>query len=77
MEIEPEKNTQLSGLYHSGSMYCTQMEAEGFRRFTYFLDRPDNMAVFSVRLEADASKCPVLLSNGNLVESGKLDGGQL
>ncbi|CAJ1399278.1 unnamed protein product [Effrenium voratum] len=76
VEIEPEKNTQLSGLYHSGSMYCTQMEAEGFRRFTYFLDRPDNMAVFSVRLEADASKCPVLLSNGNLVKSGKLDGGR-
>ncbi|CAE7231459.1 MPA1, partial [Symbiodinium natans] len=61
VEIEPEKNTQLSGLYYSGSMYCSQMEAEGFRRFTYFLDRPDVMAKFtSVRLEADETTCPIL-----------------
>eukprot|EP00931_Biecheleriopsis_adriatica_P023520 TRINITY_DN14839_c0_g2_i1.p1 TRINITY_DN14839_c0_g2~~TRINITY_DN14839_c0_g2_i1.p1 ORF type:complete len:915 (-),score=199.93 TRINITY_DN14839_c0_g2_i1:119-2821(-) len=76
-EIEPEKNTQLSGLYYSGSMYCTQMEAEGFRRFTYFLDRPDVMSKFTeVRLEADEATCPVLLSNGNRIEAGKLDGGR-
>jgi len=77
VEIEPEKNTQLSGLYYSGSMYCSQMEAEGFRRFTYFLDRPDVMAKFtSVRLEADEKRCPILLSNGNRTDAGKLDGGR-
>eukprot|EP00442_Polarella_glacialis_P001959 CAMPEP_0115089878 /NCGR_PEP_ID=MMETSP0227-20121206/25020_1 /TAXON_ID=89957 /ORGANISM="Polarella glacialis, Strain CCMP 1383" /LENGTH=982 /DNA_ID=CAMNT_0002480765 /DNA_START=46 /DNA_END=2994 /DNA_ORIENTATION=- len=77
VEVVPEENTQLSGLYYSGSMYCTQMEAEGFRRFTYFLDRPDNMAKFTeVRIEADEVKCPVLLSNGNRIEAGKLDGGR-
>jgi len=76
-ENEPEKNTQLSGLYYSGSMYCTQMEAEGFRRFTYFLDRPDVMSKFTeVRLEADEAMCPILLSNGNRIEAGKLDGGR-
>lgn len=69
--IEPEKNTQLSGLYFSGCMYCTQMEAEGFRRFTYFPDRPDVMSKYTrVRIEADKKKCPVLLGNGNEVESG-------
>mmetsp|Transcript_15684 Transcript_15684/g.18870 ORF Transcript_15684/g.18870 Transcript_15684/m.18870 type:complete len:266 (-) Transcript_15684:7-804(-) len=77
VEIVPEKNTQLSGLYFSGSMYCTQMEAEGFRRFTYHLDRPDVMSKFtSVRLEADETKCPILLSNGNRIDSGKLEGGR-
>lgn len=77
VEIEPEKNTQLSGLYYSGSMYCSQMEAEGFRRFTYFLDRPDVMAKFtSVRLEADEKTCPILLSNGNRTDAGKLEGGR-
>eukprot|EP00930_Biecheleria_cincta_P056902 TRINITY_DN42918_c0_g1_i1.p1 TRINITY_DN42918_c0_g1~~TRINITY_DN42918_c0_g1_i1.p1 ORF type:complete len:1027 (+),score=170.83 TRINITY_DN42918_c0_g1_i1:366-3083(+) len=69
--IEPEKNTQLSGLYFSGCMYCTQMEAEGFRRFTYFPDRPDVMAKYTkVRVEADRTKCPVLLGNGNKIDSG-------
>jgi len=69
--IEPEKNTQLSGLYYSGCMYCTQMEAEGFRRFTYFPDRPDVMSKYTrVRIEADKAKCPVLLSNGNKVDEG-------
>ena len=69
--IEPEKNTQLSGLYHSGCMYCTQMEAEGFRRFTFFPDRPDVMAKFTrVRIEADRAKCPVLLGNGNKIDEG-------
>jgi len=77
VEVVPEDNTQLSGLYYSGTMYCTQMEAEGFRRFTYFLDRPDNMARFTeVRLEADKSSCPILLSNGNRLEAGDLDGGR-
>mmetsp|Transcript_10941 Transcript_10941/g.16337 ORF Transcript_10941/g.16337 Transcript_10941/m.16337 type:complete len:979 (+) Transcript_10941:26-2962(+) len=67
--IEPEFNTQLSGFYKSGSMYCTQCEAEGFRRITYHLDRPDVMAKYRVRLEADKS-WPVLLSNGNQIEYG-------
>lgn len=72
----PEKNTQLSGLYTSGGGFFTQCEAEGFRRITYFLDRPDVMATFSVTLRADATKYPVLLSNGNLVEQGPLEGGR-
>ena len=69
----PDKNKQLSGLYASGSGLFTQCEAEGFRRITYFLDRPDVMAVFSVTLRADKTKYPVLLCNGNLVEEGALD----
>jgi len=72
----PDKNTELSGLYTSGGGFFTQCEAEGFRRITYFLDRPDVMAVFTVTLRADKSKYPVLLSNGNLVEQGNLDGGR-
>ena len=77
VEIVPEDNTQLSGLYKSGSMYCTQCEALGFRRITYYPDRPDNMATFtSVRLEADKEKYPVLLSNGNLIEEGTLPNGR-
>jgi len=72
----PEKNTQLSGLYTSGSGFFTQCEAEGFRRITYFIDRPDVMAVFTVTLRADRKKYPVLLSNGNLVAQGELDGGR-
>ena len=71
----PDKNTQLSGLYTSGSGLFTQCEAEGFRRITYFLDRPDVMAVFNVTLRADKAKYPVLLSNGNLVEQGELADG--
>ncbi len=74
--IAPEKNTQLSGLYTSGGGFFTQCEAQGFRRITYFLDRPDVMATFSVTLKADKAKYPVLLSNGNLVEGGDLDGGR-
>jgi aminopeptidase N len=74
--ISPEKNTQLSGLYASGSGLFTQCEAEGFRRITYFLDRPDVMAVYTVTLRGDKKKYPVLLSNGNLVEQGELDGGR-
>jgi aminopeptidase N len=68
--IKPELNTKLEGLYKSGSMYCTQCEAEGFRRITYFPDRPDIMARFSTRITADKIDFPVLLSNGNLVDSG-------
>ncbi|UUX50277.1 aminopeptidase N [Nisaea acidiphila] len=74
--IEPEKNTALEGLYMSDGMYCTQCEAEGFRRITYFPDRPDVMAVYTTRLEADADRFPVLLSNGNLMQSGMLDEGR-
>jgi aminopeptidase N len=72
----PEKNTRLSGLYTSGGGFFTQCEAEGFRRITFFLDRPDVMAVYKVTLRADKAKYPVLLSNGNLVEQGDLDGGR-
>jgi aminopeptidase N len=72
----PDKNKQLSGLYASGSGLFTQCEAEGFRRITYFLDRPDVMAVFTVTLRADKAKYPVLLANGNLVEEGTLDNGR-
>jgi aminopeptidase N len=72
----PDKNTALSGLYTSGSGLYTQCEAEGFRRITYFLDRPDVMAEYTVTLRADRAKYPVLLSNGNLVEEGSLDAGR-
>jgi aminopeptidase N len=72
----PEKNTQLSGLYQSGSGLFTQCEAEGFRRITFFLDRPDVMAVYTVTLRADKSRYPVLLSNGNLKAQGDLDNGR-
>ena len=72
----PDKNTQLSGLYTSGGGFFTQCEAEGFRRITYFLDRPDVMAVFTVTLRADLAKYPVLLSNGNLVEQKTLANGR-
>uniref|UniRef100_UPI00273A27FA M1 family aminopeptidase n=1 Tax=Stenotrophomonas sp. YIM B06876 TaxID=3060211 RepID=UPI00273A27FA len=72
----PAKNTQLMGLYVSQGTFFTQCEAEGFRRITYFLDRPDVMAMYSVTLRADKAAYPVLLSNGNLVEHGDLDGGR-
>jgi aminopeptidase N len=74
--IAPEKNTHLSGLYTSSGGFFTQCEAEGFRRITYFLDRPDVMAVYTVTLRGDKVKYPVLLSNGNLVEQGELDNGR-
>jgi aminopeptidase N len=74
--IAPEKNTELSGLYTSGSGFFTQCEAQGFRRITYFFDRPDVMAVYTVTLRADKAKFPVLLSNGNLAEQGELEGGR-
>ena len=72
----PEKNTQLSGLYTSGGGFFTQCEAEGFRRITFFLDRPDVMAEYSVLIRANKAAYPVLLSNGNLVEEGELDNGR-
>ena len=72
--ISPERNTKLTGLYRSNGVFCTQCEAEGFRRITYFLDRPDVLSVYMVRLEADRDSCPLLLANGNPVESGELDG---
>lgn len=72
----PEKNSKLMGLYVSQGTFFTQCEAEGFRRITYFLDRPDVMASYTVTLRADKKKYPVLLSNGNLVEQGELEGGR-
>ena len=72
--IDPAANTQLMGLYRAGSTYCTQCEAEGFRRITYFLDRPDVMAVYTTRIEADKDETPVLLANGNLVAQGLVPG---
>jgi aminopeptidase N len=72
--IDPSANTQLMGLYRSNATYCTQCEAEGFRRITYFPDRPDVMAVYTTRIEAEKSEAPVLLSNGNLTESGDVAG---
>jgi aminopeptidase N len=74
--VDPSANTQLMGLYRSGKTYCTQCEAEGFRRITYFPDRPDVMAVYTTRIEADIADAPVLLANGNLKESGTLPGGK-
>lgn len=75
-ECQPQNNTSLEGLYRSGGNFCTQCEAEGFRGITFFQDRPDVMATYTTRIEADKSKYPVLLSNGNLVGSGELDGGR-
>ena len=70
VRIHPEANTALEGLYCSNGMYCTQCEAEGFRKITYYLDRPDVMARFTTTIEADKKRFPVLLSNGNPVASG-------
>ncbi|HEX4045534.1 MAG TPA: aminopeptidase N [Gammaproteobacteria bacterium] len=75
-KIYPEKNTALSGLYRSRNTYCTQCEAHGFRRITYFLDRPDVLSRYTTTITADAERYPVLLSNGNLVTSGKLKEGR-
>ena len=71
--IKPQENKRLEGLYKSSTMFCTQCEAEGFRRITYYLDRPDVMTVFTTRIEADKTLYPNLLSNGNPIESGELD----
>ena len=75
-KIFPQKNTALSGLYRSNGKFCTQCEAEGFRRITYFPDRPDVHARYTVTIIADKKTCPYLLSNGNRIESGALEGGR-
>ena len=74
--IYPQNNTALEGLYKSSGMFCTQCEAEGFRKITYYLDRPDVMSVFKVRITADKQKYPVLLCNGNLGEAEDLADGR-
>jgi aminopeptidase N len=74
--IAPERNSQLMGLYASGGLLCTQCEAEGFRRITFFADRPDVLSRYRVRMTAEEARYPVLLANGNPVEQGKLDGGR-
>ena len=74
--LKPQENFSLEGLYKSSGNYCTQCEAEGFRKITYFLDRPDVMALFTTKIIADKEKYPVLLSNGNPVEFGDLDNGR-
>jgi aminopeptidase N len=72
--LDPAGNTKLMGLYRSGSAYCTQCEAEGFRRVTYFLDRPDVLSTYVTRLDADKDEAPILLANGNLEQHGDLPG---
>lgn len=76
VRVKPAKNTVLEGLYMTSGDYCTQCEAEGFRRITFYVDRPDVMSKFDVRIEGDAVKHPVLLSNGNCVERGVLPQGR-
>ncbi|GLS32946.1 aminopeptidase N [Mesorhizobium albiziae] len=75
-ELNPSKNEKLMGLYRSSNVYCTQCEAEGFRRITYFLDRPDILSVYTVRIEAERSEAPLLLANGNPGETGDLANGR-
>lgn len=74
--LDPETNLALEGLYMSDGAYCTQCEAEGFRRITYFLDRPDVLTTYDVRIEADKAVFPYLLSNGNKVDAGELENGR-
>ncbi|OUR70922.1 aminopeptidase N [Methylophaga sp. 41_12_T18] len=74
--IHPDQNTALEGLYHSGNLLCTQCEAQGFRRITYYPDRPDVMAVFTVSLVADKAQWPIMLSNGNMQDQGTFDDGR-
>ncbi len=74
--INPQANTALQGLYLSRGVYCSQCEAQGFRRITFFIDRPDVLSVYTVRLEADLAAAPILLANGNPKERGTLDNGQ-
>ena len=76
VNIDPANNTSLEGFYKSGTMYCSQCEAEGFRKITWYLDRPDVMSIFTTRMEADKSQFPILLSNGNPVEEGDLTEGR-
>ena len=76
VEIHPDRNTQLMGLYSSGGNLCTQCEAEGFRRITFFPDRPDVLARYSVRMTANKKRFPILLANGDPIASGDLDDGR-
>ncbi|RJS95042.1 aminopeptidase N [Salinisphaera sp. Q1T1-3] len=75
-EVDPDHNLSLEGLYRSGPILCTQCEATGFSRITYFPDRPDVMACFTTRIEADAATYPILLSNGNCIDSGPAQAGR-
>ncbi|MCB9800355.1 MAG: aminopeptidase N [Candidatus Omnitrophica bacterium] len=75
-QIDPKKNYALEGLYQSNGIFCTQNESEGFRKITYYLDRPDVMATFTTTIRADKKRYPVLLSNGNPVGSGDLESGR-
>ncbi|XP_057977559.1 puromycin-sensitive aminopeptidase [Malania oleifera] len=75
-ETYPQNNTSLEGLYKSSGNFCTQCEAEGFRKITFYQDRPDIMAKYTCRIEGDKSLYPVLLSNGNLIQQGELEGGR-
>lgn len=74
--LAPQDNTSMEGLYQSGGMYCTQCEAEGFRRITWYLDRPDVMSLFTTRITADKTKYPVLLSNGNCIGQSETEDGR-
>lgn len=76
VEINPQANKALEGLYISDGIFCTQCEAEGFRKITYYLDRPDCLSIFTTTIEADQEKFPILLSNGNLLDSGKSAAGR-
>ncbi|UYY57581.1 aminopeptidase N [Sphingomonas sp. S2-65] len=76
VEIAPERNTQLEGLYASGGILCTQCEAEGFRRITFFPDRPDVLTRYRVKMTADKARFPVLLANGDPVAQGEIQGGR-
>ena len=76
VRIHPESNTALEGLYKSGKMFCTQCEAEGFRKITFYLDRPDVMSKFTTTVSAEQHAYPVLLSNGNPIASGSEEGGR-
>ncbi|WP_434677486.1 aminopeptidase N [Pseudomonas sp. R1-18] len=76
VRIHPETNTALEGLYKSGGMFCTQCEAEGFRKITYYLDRPDVMSIFTTTVSADKQQFPILLSNGNPIASGQEQDGR-
>ncbi len=76
VRIKPQENTALEGLYQSGSMFCTQCEAEGFRKITWFLDRPDVMSRFTTTIVADRERYPILLSNGNLIDQELLEDGR-
>jgi aminopeptidase N len=75
-EIRPQENTSLEGLFKSSGNFCTQCEAEGFRKITYYLDRPDVMSIFTTTIEAERERYPMLLSNGNLVEQGESPDGR-